>query len=228
MGFAPITDETSYEKMRDRILEEAKKTFRPEFLNRLDDIIVFRSLTKPDLIEILDLEISKVMQRLKAKNISLELDEKAKDFLVEKGYDPAIRRAADAPGRGAVPGRPAGRGNPQGQPPRRRTHPVSLPTATGWCFPNRPKPRELFPVKRSGWNQESIKVVGARFRTRAWRQLTTRCRRGPDRQPHPLPRTFLTHSWWSMYRRTVSRIPCSKRWAGTQPSSFSILEASIA
>jgi ATP-dependent Clp protease ATP-binding subunit ClpC len=74
--------------MREKILEEAKKTFRPEFLNRLDDIIVFRSLTKPDLITILDLEITKVMQRLKARNIVLQLDEKAKDFLVGKGYDP--------------------------------------------------------------------------------------------------------------------------------------------
>ncbi|HZV36835.1 MAG TPA: ATP-dependent Clp protease ATP-binding subunit [Verrucomicrobiae bacterium] len=88
MGFSPITDESSYEKMREKILEEAKKTFRPEFLNRLDDVIVFRSLTKPDLIQILDLEISKVMERLKHKNIHLTLDEKAKDFLVQKGYDP--------------------------------------------------------------------------------------------------------------------------------------------
>jgi len=89
LGFAAITDESSYEKMRERIMEEAKKTFRPEFLNRLDDIVVFRSLTKPDLITILDLEISKVGQRLKARNIGLNLDEKAKDFLVGKGYDPA-------------------------------------------------------------------------------------------------------------------------------------------
>ena len=86
--------------MRDKIMDEAKKTFRPEFLNRLDDIIVFRSLTKPDLIQILDLEISKVMQRLKAKNIVLQLDEKAKDFLVSKGYDPLygarpMRRAVE-------------------------------------------------------------------------------------------------------------------------------------
>ena len=88
LGFSPITDENSYEKMRDKILEEAKKTFRPEFLNRLDDLIVFRSLTKPDLVEILDLEVRKVMQRLKNRNILLQLDEKAKDFLVEKGYDP--------------------------------------------------------------------------------------------------------------------------------------------
>ncbi len=100
MGFSPITDETSYEKMRERIMEEAKKTFRPEFLNRLDDIIVFRSLTKPDLIQILDLEISKVMQRLKARNIVLQLDDKAKDFLVGRGYDPQygarpMRRAVE-------------------------------------------------------------------------------------------------------------------------------------
>jgi ATP-dependent Clp protease ATP-binding subunit ClpC len=88
LGFSPITDENSYEKMRDKILEEAKKTFRPEFLNRLDDVIVFRSLTKPDLIQILDLETKKVMQRLKSKNLLLQLDEKAMDFLVEKGYDP--------------------------------------------------------------------------------------------------------------------------------------------
>ncbi len=100
LGFSPITDETSYESMRERILEEAKKTFRPEFLNRLDDIVVFRSLTKPDLISILDLEISKVMQRLKARNITLVLDEKAKDLLVGKGYDPQygarpMRRAVE-------------------------------------------------------------------------------------------------------------------------------------
>src|SRR3984957_12753903 len=88
MGFSPISDESSYEKMREKIMDEAKRTFKPEFLNRLDDVIVFRSLTKPDLIEILDIEISKVMERLKNKNIKLTLDEKAKDFLVEKGYDP--------------------------------------------------------------------------------------------------------------------------------------------
>src|SRR2546430_3639495 len=88
LGFSPISDERSYEKMREKIMDEAKKTFRPEFLNRLDDLIVFRSLTKPDLVQILDLEINKVMQRLKARNIILQLDEKAKDLLVTKGYDP--------------------------------------------------------------------------------------------------------------------------------------------
>jgi ATP-dependent Clp protease ATP-binding subunit ClpC len=100
MGFAPLSDETSYEKMRERTLDESKKTFRPEFLNRLDDVIVFRSLTKPNLIQILELEISKVLGRLKAKNIHLQFDEKAKEFLVTKGYDPQygarpMRRAVE-------------------------------------------------------------------------------------------------------------------------------------
>src|SRR5271163_1518680 len=100
LGFSPITDEASYEKARERVLEEAKKTFRPEFLNRLDDLIVFRSFTKPDLIQILNLEVEKVIERLRHKNIRLELDETAKDFLVEKGYDPQygarpMRRAVE-------------------------------------------------------------------------------------------------------------------------------------
>src|SRR5881409_3213156 len=100
IGFTAGSEEMGYEKMREKIMEEAKKTFRPEFLNRLDDIIVFRSLTKPDLVKILDLEISKVMERLKSKKLQLSLDEKAKDFLVEKGYDPTfgarpMRRAVE-------------------------------------------------------------------------------------------------------------------------------------
>jgi len=100
LGFSPITDEASYEKARERVLEEAKKTFRPEFLNQLDDLIVFRSFTKPDLIQILNLEVEKVIERLRTKNLQLELDETAKDFLVEKGYDPQygarpMRRAVE-------------------------------------------------------------------------------------------------------------------------------------
>jgi len=100
IGFGPASEEASYEKMRDKILEEAKKAFRPEFLNRLDGVVVFRSLSKSDLIEVLGLEVQKVMERLKAKNIRLELDEPAKNFLVEKGYDPLygarpMRRAVE-------------------------------------------------------------------------------------------------------------------------------------
>jgi ATP-dependent Clp protease ATP-binding subunit ClpC len=100
LGFAPISDESSYEAARERVLEEAKKTFRPEFLNRLDDLICFRTFTKPDLIQILSLEVEKVLERLRKKNLKLELDDKAKDLLVEKGYDPQygarpMRRAVE-------------------------------------------------------------------------------------------------------------------------------------
>jgi ATP-dependent Clp protease ATP-binding subunit ClpC len=100
LGFSNASEEDSYERMRERTLDDAKKTFRPEFLNRLDDVIVFRPFTKPDLITILSLEVDKVIERLRHKNLSLALDEKAKDFLVEKGYDPQygarpMRRAVE-------------------------------------------------------------------------------------------------------------------------------------
>jgi ATP-dependent Clp protease ATP-binding subunit ClpC len=100
MGFGPISDTASYERMRDRILEEAKRAFRPEFLNRLDDVIVFRPLIKADLVQILDLEVAKVLQRLKGRNLKLQFDDAAKEFLVQKGFDPdngarPMRRAVE-------------------------------------------------------------------------------------------------------------------------------------
>ena len=102
MGFAatkPI-GEHEYEGMRDRLMEEAKKTFKPEFINRLDDIIVFHQLSKADLMKIVDLEVDKVLVRVKAKEVQIELAETAKEFLIEKGYDPMygarpMRRAVE-------------------------------------------------------------------------------------------------------------------------------------
>jgi ATP-dependent Clp protease ATP-binding subunit ClpC len=81
-------------------MDEAKRIFRPEFLNRLDDAIVFRALTKPELVEVLVLEVFKVTQRLKGRQLQLSLDDAAKDFLLEKGYDPTngarpMRRAVE-------------------------------------------------------------------------------------------------------------------------------------
>ena len=100
MGFSTITDESTYERMREKIIDESKRVFRPEFLNRLDDIIVFHSFTKADLVTILTLEVDKVIERLRHKNLHLKLDDKAKDFLVDKGYDPQygarpMRRAVE-------------------------------------------------------------------------------------------------------------------------------------
>jgi ATP-dependent Clp protease ATP-binding subunit ClpC len=102
MGFAATKPlgEHEYEAMRDRLLEEAKKTFKPEFINRLDDIIVFHQLSKTDLMQIVDLEVDKVLVRVKAKEVNIELHETAKEFLIEKGYDPMygarpMRRAVE-------------------------------------------------------------------------------------------------------------------------------------
>jgi ATP-dependent Clp protease ATP-binding subunit ClpC len=101
MGFGGNQrDETKYDVMRDKILEEAKKVLKPEFINRLDDLIVFHPLAKKELYKIVDLEISKVVERIKTKEIQIELDELAKDFLADKGYDPdygarPMRRAVE-------------------------------------------------------------------------------------------------------------------------------------
>jgi len=88
IGFNNSDDEIDYEKMRELIMDEAKKAFRPEFINRLDDVIVFRALDKDDLLVILDLELNKVLGRLEKREISLVLDEKARELLVKKGHDP--------------------------------------------------------------------------------------------------------------------------------------------
>ena len=102
MGFGAIKPlgEHEYDAMRDKLLDEAKKTFKPEFINRLDDIIVFHQLSKPDLMKIVDLEVEKVLKRLRAKDVHIELKDTAKEFLIEKGYDPMygarpMRRAVE-------------------------------------------------------------------------------------------------------------------------------------
>ncbi len=100
IGFNNSDEDVDYEKMKELIMDEAKKSFRPEFLNRLDDVIVFHALDKQALMKILDLEITKVVERLEKKDINLVLDEKARDFLAEKGHDPEygarpMRRAVE-------------------------------------------------------------------------------------------------------------------------------------
>ena len=89
LGFGAMENESAdYEGMKVKILDQSKKVFKPEFLNRLDDLIVFHMLEKKDLVKIVDLEISKVIDRLKSREISVKIDNKAKDFLIEDGYDP--------------------------------------------------------------------------------------------------------------------------------------------
>ena len=100
MGFTSPDEEEDYARMKENLTEEAKKVFRPEFLNRFDDILVFRSLGKEELKNILELELDKVRKRLIERNIQFKLDDSARDLLLEKGYDPTygarpMRRAVE-------------------------------------------------------------------------------------------------------------------------------------
>ncbi len=100
MGFTPPDDEEDYARMKENLTEEAKKVFRPEFLNRFDDILVFRSLGRDELTQILELELEKVRKRLAEREIHFELDASARDLLLEKGFDPTygarpMRRAVE-------------------------------------------------------------------------------------------------------------------------------------
>jgi ATP-dependent Clp protease ATP-binding subunit ClpC len=87
-GFQKRQEVQDYEKIKKSLHGEAEKFFRPEFINRLDDMIVFRPLVKADLTHIIDLELAKVRDRLKARGMTLEVSDAAKDFLIEKGYNP--------------------------------------------------------------------------------------------------------------------------------------------
>jgi len=100
MGFGAPREGHDYASMRDKILDETKRVFKPEFLNRLDEIIVFHSLEKSHLMRIVDLEVAKVKARIKAKEIEIMLDTAAHEFVIEKGYDPnygarPMRRAVE-------------------------------------------------------------------------------------------------------------------------------------
>ena len=100
LGFGAPREDASYDALKAKVLGEAKKSLKPEFLNRFDDLIVFHQLDKTDLDVIVDLEVKKLIERVKQKNIQVVLDEKARDFLIEKGYDPAygarpMRRAVE-------------------------------------------------------------------------------------------------------------------------------------
>ena len=91
IGFAAsANEEVTYEKMRDRVTEELKRSFRPEFINRIDEVIVFRSLTQEDVKSIVDLMMRRVSEQLKAKDVEIELTDAAKTLLAEQGYDKAL------------------------------------------------------------------------------------------------------------------------------------------
>ena len=91
LGFANAEDDlTNYDRMKGKVQDELKNHFRPEFLNRIDDVIVFHQLTKDQIIQIVDLMIAGLDERLKAKDMGIELTQAAKDLLAARGYDPLL------------------------------------------------------------------------------------------------------------------------------------------
>jgi ATP-dependent Clp protease ATP-binding subunit ClpC len=90
LGFAESSEAMDYETLKVRMLDEVKRLFRPEFINRIDEIVVFRQLTREDTVRILDLEVAKVRGRVATKGIDLVLTREAQEFLLEKGFDPAM------------------------------------------------------------------------------------------------------------------------------------------
>jgi ATP-dependent Clp protease ATP-binding subunit ClpC len=91
LGFANSSDDLSnYERMKAKVGDELKSHFRPEFLNRIDDIVVFHQLHKDEIIQIVDLMIASLDDRLKAKDMGIELTQAAKDLLAARGYDPLL------------------------------------------------------------------------------------------------------------------------------------------
>lgn len=90
LGFTPQKEEMNYERLKQKLLDETKKVFRPEFLNRVDDIIVFHPLTRQDLEQIISIELKEVTERLKEKKMDITLSEEVLKFLIDQGYDPVF------------------------------------------------------------------------------------------------------------------------------------------
>jgi ATP-dependent Clp protease ATP-binding subunit ClpC len=91
LGFAPENDDLSaYERMKTKVQQELKQHFRPEFLNRIDDVIVFHQLSKSEIVQIVDLMVNHLDERLKDRDISLDLTQAARELLAERGYDSSM------------------------------------------------------------------------------------------------------------------------------------------
>jgi len=90
LGFKIEKEKLAYDDMKSKLNDEIEKTFKPEFLNRIDDVIVFHALNRADLGKIVDIEVNEVKERLKEQDINIELTKDAKEFLIEKGFDVAF------------------------------------------------------------------------------------------------------------------------------------------
>ena len=89
LGFQKVDAGLGFDKIKDSIRDELKRTFNPEFLNRVDDVIIFRPLTHADILKIVDIEIAKVNETLGVKELTIELSDDAKEWLAKQGFEPA-------------------------------------------------------------------------------------------------------------------------------------------
>ena len=90
LGFTKVDEAVTYERMKEKVTEALKAHFRPEFLNRIDDVIVFHELSRPEVREIVDLMVARTAEQLAGQGMGLELTDAAKDFLSSEGYDPTL------------------------------------------------------------------------------------------------------------------------------------------
>lgn len=90
VGFGASTDTLDYSRIKEKILEEVKQRLKPEFINRLNEPVIFHPLSKEELIQVIDLELEKLLKRLQARDVVLELEMDAKQFIAEKGYKPEM------------------------------------------------------------------------------------------------------------------------------------------
>jgi len=88
IGFSQKSEESDYESMRERLTEEVRHIFNPEFLNRVDDIVVFRQLNREDMMQIIDIVIKEMLSKVSDRNIQIELSKGAKEFIADHGFDP--------------------------------------------------------------------------------------------------------------------------------------------
>lgn len=90
IGFAKGDEQADYESMKNRIMDEVKRVFNPEFLNRVDEIVVFRHLSKEDMVKIVDIVVEEMLEKVADRDIQIQLTKGAKEFIAEKGFDPVF------------------------------------------------------------------------------------------------------------------------------------------
>ncbi|MFZ9385103.1 MAG: AAA family ATPase, partial [Ilumatobacteraceae bacterium] len=90
VGFTKADEAMSYARMRDKVMDSLKNHFRPEFLNRIDEVIVFHELAKSEVMQMVDLMLKRLTTQLEAQGLGIELTQSAKEFLSERGYDPQL------------------------------------------------------------------------------------------------------------------------------------------